>query len=121
MGFARCVVREYHADIQAGEPFMASTTLRKNRPQLAKLPGSHRTGKVSRWGNSLGVRIPQEAVERLHLKDGESVHFEFAQDVITIRHAKRRRKYTEAQLLKGVTPAMCGPDLIAVPTGREII
>jgi antitoxin component of MazEF toxin-antitoxin module len=69
----------------------------------------------------LGVRIPQEAVEQLHLKDGESVHFEFAADVITIRRAKPRRKYTEAELLKGVTPAMCGPDLIAAPSGREII
>jgi len=32
-----------------------------------------KTSKVTRWGNSLGFRIPQEGVDRLKLKEGESV------------------------------------------------
>ena len=105
---------------------MAAIITRKRRPHPTPRPAptraaTQRTGKVSRWGNSLGVRIPQEAVEQLHLKDGESVNFEFADGAITIRRAKPRRKYTEAELLKGVTPSNCGPDLVPDSVGREII
>src|SRR5947209_14484067 len=32
-----------------------------------------KTSKLAKWGNSLGVRIPQEGVDRLKLKEGESV------------------------------------------------
>jgi antitoxin MazE len=80
-----------------------------------------KTGKLSRWGNSLGVRIPQEGVEQLRLKDGESVSFEFRHDAITIRRTKPRKRWTEAELLKGVTPEMCGPELITGTVGREMI
>jgi len=31
-------------------------------------------------------------------------------DAITIRRARARKKWTEKELLKGITPAMCGPD-----------
>jgi hypothetical protein len=34
--------------------------------------------------------------------------------------AKTRKKWTEKQLLKGVRPAMCGPELIADRAGREL-
>jgi antitoxin MazE len=101
---------------------LAAIITRKRRSQPSPRPTPRQpTGKVSRWGNSLGVRIPQEAVERLHLKDGESVNFEFADGAITIRRAKPRRKYSEAELLKGITPALCGPDLVPDAVGREII
>jgi antitoxin MazE len=70
----------------------------------AKLPT--RNTRVSRWGNSLGVRIPQEAAERLKLRAGEQVTVEIGADSITIRLA--RRKWSEAELLKGVTPDIVG-------------
>jgi hypothetical protein len=38
-----------------------------------------------------------------------------------IRPVKPRKKWTEKDLLKGVTPAMCGPDLIPQRAGKEII
>jgi hypothetical protein len=37
------------------------------------------------------------------------------------RCAEPRKKWTEKELLKGVTPEMCGPDLIPDRAGREII
>ena len=80
-----------------------------------------KVSKVARWGNSLGVRIPQEGVERLKLKEGESVKVRVKGDTITIRRATARRKWTERELLKGVTPAMCGPDLIPDRAGRELL
>ena len=80
-----------------------------------------KTSRVARWGNSLGVRIPQEAVEELGLKEGESVQMRISNGSITIRRATQRKKWTEQELLKGVTPDMCGPDLISDRAGREII
>jgi antitoxin MazE len=80
-----------------------------------------KTSRVARWGNSLGVRIPQEAVEQLGLKEGESVNMRIGNGSITIRPARQRKKWTEEELLKGVTPDICGPDLIPNRVGREII
>lgn len=80
-----------------------------------------KVSKVARWGNSLGFRIPQEGVDRLKLKEGESVNVRVKGDTITIRRTKARKKWSEAELLKGITPAMCGPDLIPDRVGRELI
>ncbi len=80
-----------------------------------------KTSKVSRWGNSLGLRIPQEGVDQLHLKDGQTVKVQIKGDTITIKRTKPRKKWTEAELLKGVTPEMCGPELIKGRVGRELL
>jgi antitoxin MazE len=77
--------------------------------------------KVARWGNSLGVRIPQEGVEQLQLKEGQSVQVQVKGDTITIRRAKPRKKWTEAELLKGVTPDICGADLVPDRRGKELL
>ena len=77
--------------------------------------------KVSRLGNSLGVRIPQEGVDRLKLKEGQTVQVRVKGDSITIRRTKARKKWTEKELLKGITPSMCGPDLIPDRIGKELI
>ena len=80
-----------------------------------------KVSKVARWGNSLGFRIPREGVERLKLKDGHSVRVRVKGDTITIRPAKARKKWTEKELLKGITPDICGPDLIPDRAGRELL
>jgi antitoxin MazE len=80
-----------------------------------------KTSRVSRWGNSLGVRIPREGVDQLQLKDGETVRLRIKGDTITIQRTKPRKKWTEAELLKGVTPDMCGPELIKGRVGKEIL
>jgi antitoxin MazE len=77
--------------------------------------------KVARWGNSLGFRIPQEGVDQLNLKEGESVKVQVKGGTITIRREKSRKKWTEQELLKGVTPGMCAPDLIPDRVGKELI
>lgn len=80
-----------------------------------------KVSKIARWGNSLGLRIPQEGVDQLKLKEGESVNVRVKGGTITIRRAKTRKQWTEKELLKGVTPAICGPDLIPDRAGRELI
>jgi antitoxin MazE len=77
--------------------------------------------KVMRWGHGLGIRIPQEVVDRLQLREGESVRVQVREQAITISRAKPRKKWTEAELLKGITPVMCRPDLIPDRAGKERI
>lgn len=37
------------------------------------------------------------------------------------KRATRRKRWREEELLKGVTPEICGPDLIPDRVGRELI
>ena len=79
-------------------------------------------GKVARWGNSLGLRIPREVVNRLNLKDGAAVSLEIGPDSVTIRPMRPRKKWTEAELLKGVTPQMVKGEIDwGGPVGKEIL
>jgi antitoxin MazE len=76
---------------------------------------------VSRWGNSLGLRIPQEAADRLNLKAGARVSVEVGDDSITIRPVRPRKRWSEAALLRGVTPAMVGGEVDwGGPVGKEV-
>jgi antitoxin MazE len=75
---------------------------------------------ASRWGNSLGVRIPKEIVQQVGLAPGASLEIEARGDQIVISLPKRR--YRLEDLLVGMTPEAMhdafdwGPDV-----GREII
>ena len=40
---------------------------------------------------------------------------------IAIRRSEARKKWSERDVLKGVTPAMCGPDLIPNRAGKELL
>jgi antitoxin MazE len=79
-----------------------------------------KTFRISRWGNSLGVRIPQEGVDQLKLRDGETVTVQIKANSIVIRRTGPRRKWTEGELLSGVTPDMCGPERIKGSVGKEL-
>ena len=75
--------------------------------------------QISRWGNSLGVRIPKQIAERAGLREGARVEIEAEGDRVVI---KRVRHYQLAELLQGMTPQAMreafdwGPD-----KGREIV
>lgn len=75
---------------------------------------------ASRWGNSLGIRIPKDVVERVGLSPGDSVDVEANGDQIVI--SLRRPRYRLADRLIGMTPDAMrdafdwGPDV-----GREIV
>jgi len=82
---------------------------------------TEKISKLARWRNSLGFCIPQEVVDRLGLKEGESVKVQVKGDIITIRRSNSRKNWTEKELLQGITPAMCGPDLIPDRAGKELL
>jgi antitoxin MazE len=97
------------------------TSFRRKTSSGSAAAKVRRNSTVSRWGNSLGFRIPQEAVDRLHLKAGEQVSVEVRAGSITISPLRTRRKWTEAELLNGVTPHIVGGEIDwGAPVGKEV-
>jgi antitoxin MazE len=74
--------------------------------------------KVAKWGNSLAVRIPQDAAQELGLSEGSDVSVSIKGKALTIR--RMRRTITLDELLDGVTPKNSGGEIDAGPAvGRE--
>ena len=59
-------------------------------------------GRVARWGNSLGIRIPKSLAQRAGLTPGATVEIEARQGKIVVTSA--RPHYALAELLVGMTP-----------------
>jgi len=55
--------------------------------------------KVSRWGNSLAIRLPAELVEKLGVKEGDEIEARpgFREETVALR-----RKRTREELLKAL-------------------
>jgi antitoxin MazE len=64
------------------------------------------TAIVNKWGNSLGVRIPQPVANEIGLIVGTEVNVEVVNNTIVISPVKR--KYQLEDLLVGVTPKLIG-------------
>jgi antitoxin MazE len=78
-----------------------------------------RNSTVSRWGNSLGVRIPREVAAQLKLRAGGRVRVEVKSGSLTVTPI--RKKWTEAQLLEGVKPEMVQGEMDwGPPVGKEV-
>lgn len=75
---------------------------------------------ISRWGNSLGVRVPKELAIRAGLSEGTRVEMTLEGDRLVMSAA--RPVYALSELLAGMTPEAMhesfdwGPD-----KGREIV
>ncbi len=56
---------------------------------------------VSKWGNSLAVRLPKEVVEKLGLKEGDNLLAEDVSDVaLTLRKDDEKRRRREEALAR---------------------
>jgi len=60
------------------------------------------TTRVSRWGNSLAVRLPRHAVETAGLREGNRVKLEAVRGRVTLV-AEPLPRYTLRDLLRGYT------------------
>ncbi|HWB50938.1 MAG TPA: AbrB/MazE/SpoVT family DNA-binding domain-containing protein [Stellaceae bacterium] len=75
---------------------------------------------VTRWGNSLGLRIPKDIAEQVGLRAGAQVDVAAEGDRVIVSPMPHR--YILAELLDGMTPEAMheafdwGPDV-----GREIV
>ncbi|HVC53522.1 MAG TPA: AbrB/MazE/SpoVT family DNA-binding domain-containing protein [Stellaceae bacterium] len=76
--------------------------------------------QVTRWGNSLGLRIPKHIAAQVGLHEGSRVDIEAEGDRVVVSPARTR--YVLADLLKGMTPEAMreafdwGPE-----KGREVV
>lgn len=65
---------------------------------------------VSKWGNSLAVRIPKAIAEQLKLQEGSEISIDVVEHNIIIKPTKKRKKYTLDELLEGMTPEHFHPE-----------
>jgi antitoxin MazE len=57
---------------------------------------------VTRWGNSLGLRIPQHIAAAIQLTEGSQVILEVSDGRLVVK--PKRKKYSLEELLAGITP-----------------
>ncbi len=82
------------------------------------------TAKITKWGNSLGLRINQDIADGLKLRPGSqvSLNLDARKDLLIIQPIKTDSPwpFKEADLIKGMTPNNSHSDLLADPIGNEI-
>lgn len=54
---------------------------------------------VSKWGNSLALRLPRHIAEGVKLTEGQTVEFEISDETLIVRPTRKRFKLSE--LLQG--------------------
>jgi antitoxin MazE len=77
------------------------------------------TTLVSKWGNSLGVRISKAVAAAVNVADGDEVDVSVQDGAIVIRPAAKR--YTLEELVQDITPRNRHAAIDwGAPQGREI-
>jgi antitoxin MazE len=74
---------------------------------------------VSKWGNSLAIRLPKAAVETLRVQEGEAVELMIEGDRIEIRAV--RPHYHLDDLLAQITPGTQPETVEFAPAGEEAL
>ena len=78
--------------------------------------------RVSRWGNSLAIRLPKAAVASLQVREGEPVELVIEGDRVVIR--AKRPHYTLEELVAAMRPGD-EPEVLdhinAPPLGDELL
>lgn len=75
-------------------------------------------GKISKWGNSLALRIPQSVAEELGVKENTTVYL-----TVENKNLYIRKKLSLDEMLETVTPDNVHRELIdnSKPRGKEQI
>lgn len=81
-------------------------------------------GKVSKWGNGLGLRINQDIAKGLGVKPNDEVSLELDENehvlIVSAVDKKNTWPFKEADLIQGMTVDNVHADLLVNPTGKEI-
>lgn len=81
------------------------------------------TVTAQKWGNSLGIRIPKEAAERVGINQGAEIELEVVgnETTITLKPKKARKKYKLEELLSQITSENRHKEIDLGIEGRELI
>lgn len=74
--------------------------------------------KVSKWGNSLAIRIPSAIARSIHLSEGEAVEMKEEGDKIVLT-PRRARSYDLEEMLSQVSPDNLHKEIRSDRSGRE--
>ncbi len=75
--------------------------------------------RVTRWGNSLAVRIPKALAEQTKIEEGSEVELSVADGVLTVR--PKTTTYRLEELLAQVTPENRHDEVDwGEPQGKEV-
>lgn len=58
---------------------------------------------VSKWGNSLAIRIPQNLAKEINLAEGVEIDLEVINGALVLK-PKVRKRYSLSELVMGITP-----------------
>lgn len=75
--------------------------------------------QVSKWGNSLAIRLPRAVVRSLHIHEGEQVDLVLRDDRLEVRPARPR--YRLQDLVDQITPDNQPEALDVAPVGEELL
>lgn len=62
------------------------------------------TTQLSRWGNSLGIRIPKHIALQAGFDENTCIEMTLEENEIRLRRCEPQKKYTLAELVQGITP-----------------
>jgi antitoxin MazE len=76
-------------------------------------------GKVQKWGNSLGVRIPKHLADEAGLREQSEIEFSLVKGALVVRPVRRPALALDS-LLEGVSESnLHGEELAGPAVGRE--
>lgn len=81
---------------------------------------------ISKWGNSLGVRLPMALSSKGDFQPGTKLKLELKDGEIVLKPINTRPKYKLEQLIKETDKAFFRPDDLEIwlndkPVGKEVI
>lgn len=78
---------------------------------------------AQKWGNSLGIRIPKEAADKIGIEQGSELELCITENekVITVKPKKSKKKYTLEELISQITPENRHKEIDFGIEGRELI
>ncbi|HEY9695252.1 MAG TPA: AbrB/MazE/SpoVT family DNA-binding domain-containing protein [Oculatellaceae cyanobacterium] len=75
---------------------------------------------VTKWGNSLAVRIPQNLAKEIHVSEGSKVNIGVVDGTLVVKPRSRKR-YSLDELVKGITPENLHAEIdTGVAVGNEV-
>lgn len=76
---------------------------------------------LSKWGNSLALRVPKDVLARSGLKEGDAFFVEVGDQAITFRRARKIRRYRMEEVLDSLHSVEEHPEVDwGTPVGKEI-
>lgn len=78
---------------------------------------------AQKWGNSLGIRIPKDAADKLGIVQGSEMELNVfgKENIITLKPKKTQKKYTLEELVSQITPENRHKEIDFGNEGRELL